>query len=563
MSAAELDAISSPDAESWWAEPGLPGWTPDSQLGSAFAWTLAGHSVAGWSRAFEAAAPLDLPWPSTSEARRPLVWADSISAGWSANAGWLGPDATLAAFHGVNEPTRGVRARSVFRTESGDFGVTRYSLAFERGDSSRWVRYEVGTGNHGDFGAVGNGGDHVWSIATRLTHGSHVFEGSLGQRGAALELAGVDVSNHSSGQSGSLKWRWSQGGRQASLAFRRGLDHRESIIDVEGIPVSFSRREASENRLEADVISPLAGGTAGARATYSAARVARYYDNAFDVREHLVWGAASFERRAGDGTLRLELGGGHSSALDRNLIAPSVSFAFGAGGATGRVIAERVVHPVWSDLALLPPSFLERQAPFLQRTTALGFEARGGSSALSAEGAVLAGTTRDRAIVFPYPIEDVWLQAGAAADPRRYDFVLATAGVRASRGGLAAGASGFALGRDQDASEPKVEPGMGARGWMETSFRLFQGDLGVRLRGDVAGVGPRESKTGGIETRIEGYWTSSGRATLTLADVTVILNFRNLENQRRPQSWIDPATGDLALGPGREFRFALTWRMFN
>ena len=42
-----------------------------------------------------------------------------------------------------------------------------------------------------------------------------------------------------------------------------------------------------------------------------------------------------------------------------------------------------------------------------------------------------------------------------------------------------------------------------------------------------------------------------------------MLAWRNLENQRHSESWIDPQTGQLALGPGRQFRLSLTWRLMN
>jgi hypothetical protein len=558
----EIEELPTPDAEAWWAEPGWAGWTPDAELGSAFAWSLAGHSLGGWSRDYDGSAPLDLPWPAVTGAKRPIVWSDSLAAGWGEHAGWLGPDAGLATIESVHQPTRNLRARSIFRFESGDLGVARYSLAFERGDSARWVRYETNSGNHTSFGSVGRGGDHIWNAAVHWSHGNHQLNATLGQRGVAQELAHADVSDHASGQSGSVGWSWAHSGRSAGLTFARGLDHRESIIDVGGIQESFSRREAQESRIEGEAHVPLGSGLAGARVLWSESRVTRLYDGAFDAHEHLGWIAASYARPAGDGALQFEVGGGRSGALDKNLIAPSAAYAFGTaspnGGtaASGRVVIERMVKPVWSDLAF-------GQSSFLQSTTAIGLEARSHAGAFTASGDVLTGVTRDRAIVFPYPIEDIWLQAGATAESQRYDFALVTASLRAQRGAWAIGASGFALGRDQDASEPRVEPGSGVRAFLETGFRAFQNDLGVRVHVESDEVGARESKNGADEYTLKGYWTESFWAVLSLADVTVTLRTRNIENQVRQQTWIDPGTGSPAVSPGRQFRLTFSWRMFN
>jgi hypothetical protein len=92
---------------------------------------------------------------------------------------------------------------------------------------------------------------------------------------------------------------------------------------------------------------------------------------------------------------------------------------------------------------------------------------------------------------------------------------------------------------------------------------MFVGDLGVRLRVEGAAVGARDSKTGGPETRLPAYWTGTAMALLTISDVTAVLAWGNLENQRHPEPWIDPQTGQLALGPGRQFRLSLTWRLMN
>ena len=498
-----------------------------------------------------------MPWPEAPDARRPLVWSDSLAVREEALGAWLGPDAALSTVSSTHMPTRAVRARSIFRIDNGDFGVSRYSLIFERGDSLSWIRYQTSSGSRAGTGPLGPGGDHVWDLTTRWTRGAHTLSGNISQRGAAQELAQSLVYEDAGAQSGQIGYQWSGGdGRTVSAAFARGLDRRSDVISNEGLPVSYSRRDAQENRFELSAATPGLGGTLAIRASASRARVIRTYDDSFEARTTTLWAAASYERITTPGALRLELGGGNSSALERRLIAPAASFTFGAGAARGRVFAQRLVYPVWSDLAL-------GQAGFLQSTTAMGLEAQSASGPLRGRASVMGGTTRDRAIVFPYPIQDIWMRVGATADPNRYDFALFTASASAEGHVLGMGAEAFALARDQSPDEPRPEPDQGGRGWIESRFLVFQGDLAVRLRLEAAQIGPRDSKTGGVEARLPGYWTGSAVAMATLSDVTATLAWRNLEGERHTETWIDPQTGQLALSPGRQFRVSLTWRLLN
>ena len=534
--------------------PGSAGWTPSAGFGPGFSWTLAGHSLAGWSLGGGAVAP-QIPWPSLQDVARPLVFDDSLVI-HEGGEGGRGPDAALAGADERRNATRGVRARSVFRLENGEFGLNRYSLMFERGDSARWVRYEVASGRRDAFADLGVSGDHIWNLAASWSRGPHHFAGTVGQRGVARQLGHADVGENASGQSGGATYEWRRAGRRFGVEFQRGLDHREDIIDVENIPLSFSRREGQENRVEAKGIVPFADGQADARLLWSRARVVRYYDDAFDARNTTWWGSVGLERAAAGGRARVEVGGGRSDALKRDLFAPSASLGFGNDAIHGRVVAERVAHPVWSDLAPGQPAFL-------QRTDALGFEAGAHGAKLGGDVALRTGITHDRALVFPYPIEDIWLRAGVSAESRRYTFALFTAGAHAAWRRLAVGASGFALGRDQDVSEPRVEPDFGMRAYVEQGFSAFQNDLGVRVRAEGAAIGERESKTGGDEVVLPGYWTSAAVVVLTIADATATLRLSNLEDRRHEEPWIDPGTGLLARGPGRSRRFTFTWRFLN
>jgi hypothetical protein len=489
-------------------------------------------------------------------ARRPLVWRDSLDLREAGESAWLGPDASLASADVQHLGTHGARARSVFRAENGDFGVNRYSLMFERGDSTRWFRIESGEGSHDPAGALGREGDHAWGVSTGWARGPHQVQFGFLQRGAAQELAHAAVSEDASAQSGRLGYTWERHGRRIAIALERGLDARSDVIDAIGYLYSYSRRDAQENRATLEAGMPWAGGTLQARSMLSKAWVRRTFDDAFDRRNTTTWTALAWRRPAGDGSLRLELGAGRPSSPSSWQFAPSASYEFAGTATRGRVFAGALTLPVWSDLA-------PGQAAFLQRTTVTGLSVEARTPRVRASASVMAGETRDRAIVFPYPLMDIWLRAGATAETRRYDFALLTAAAEAGSGHLYGGVSGFALARDQDPSEPRVEPGEGARGWVEARFSLFQHDLGIRLRAERAGVGARESKTGGIEETLPEFWTSAVSATMTLASLTLILRSQNLENGHQPQPWIDPGTGSLALGPGRQFSFSMSWRMMN
>ena len=135
------------------------------------------------------------------------------------------------------------------------------------------------------------------------------------------------------------------------------------------------------------------------------------------------------------------------------------------------------------------------------------------------------------------------------------------------------GADGFALARDLSVVEPRVDPGYGIRSWLAWRHSAFQGDLRFTLRADLEAVGGRESQ-GGIlglcgdpeslpPRALPGYLTAGATGIFTLADAVVTVRVRNLEDRPREQTWIDCSTFSEALGPGREWRFAVTVRLSN
>src|SRR5262249_29174007 len=152
----------------------------------------------------------------------------------------------------------------------------------------------------------------------------------------------------------------------------------------------------------------------------------------------------------------------------------------------------------------------------------------------------LAGQTRGRALAERLPFEELWLRSGFREDPSALRFGLATLSADWKIGAWSAHGEGYDLVRSHDAFEPRLDPERGGRAHLEPSVRAFVGDLGVRLRAEVAGVGGHESPSA-LEW-VPGYWTYGLTSALTLADATVTVRLRNLEDEPRALPWIVPST---------------------
>jgi hypothetical protein len=107
-----------------------------------------------------------------------------------------------------------------------------------------------------------------------------------------------------------------------------------------------------------------------------------------------------------------------------------------------------------------------------------------------------------------------------------------------------------------------VDPGDGGRVFVEGSFRVFANDLGVRMRVEGAGIGPRESEAF-PPRELNAFATLDAVVIATLADAVLTFSMRKLADVAQPQVWLDPRTGVEALGPGREMHFGLSWRLFD
>jgi hypothetical protein len=475
---------------------------------------------------------------------RALAGADTLRlAGLPEGAGLEG---ALARLDARRAPPPAGHARALFGYASGDFADERVGLLAERRDAARWLRVELLSARRGGAGSLGLAGRHEWGMSGALLRGDHTFEVSYAQRGTGAELADRTWGEVAGGESGHLGWRWARARRAASLTLARGRDDRESF----GASLAWTRREAQEDRAALRLAAGDSAAALEAGVTWTRARVKRLFDGGaetpFDRRAGAWQADVRAARVAGDGRLEATLALARHEATGHPRLAPALAYRFAGAGARGAMTVARQLAPAWSDLAA-------GEAAFLQRTWAGGIEvAAGGRS--GARLALSGGVTHDRALVALQPFTDLWLRHGLERERGRGTFALATAAVVFERGVLGAGAEGFALARATRGTDPPH----GARAHLEARRALFEGDLHAALRLDLEGMGPRASAAP-RRTRLPGHVSAGARLVLRLGEATFALRMRNLEDRRRPEPWIDPATGLEALGTGRELRFALSW----
>ena len=441
--------------------------------------------------------------------------------------------------------------RGVFGYSLPGFDGEDVSLLLQRGDARRWIEFDLRSGRRGPVEAYGPMGYHRWGASGELRSGAHRLSGSFMQRGVGFELASAERQS-AAGLSGTLAYRWARGMTRAGLTYARAYDAHESLAPG----VETSRRDADGNRLEASVGRDVRGGSLDARLSWERERVRREVDPRFDAISDTWWGGVRLVRDLGDGKLRLDLGGGRSGGANRGAFAPSAWYGFDRRDAFGGVFVARRPNPVWSDLE-------PGEAPFLDDRWVYGLEAgTRRATGLSVQGELLLGRVKDAAVLARLPFEELWLRLGAVREPGWSDFALATARGEWRARHSRIGVEGFGLRRDRSELQPAVDPTGGFRAWTETEFRLFTGDLGLLLRLDAAGVGGREVESA-TPTRLPAYVTFGASARLSLGDALVVIRLRNLEDEAHAEPWIDLKTGSPALGPGREFVLALTWKLFD
>lgn len=482
-------------------------------------------------------------------------------------AGWRGFGAALVAAEPVLAPPAGRKPRSVWTMSSGDAGLDRHAIFVARGDERSWARGGASSGRRGGLGDLDAAGDHLWAVSAGARRGAHVGEAGFAQRGAAVRQR-VGAADAARGESGFARWGWSDTTRSLGVRLERARDERESFAAGD-VLYGDARRESQSNLAELSAGAGRGSATLGARLEWREGRVTRAYGGAGvtdDWRARSAWAALRAEAPAGSGRLELQLGGGRHSASarakERWQLAPSAAWRAGGAARSLRLFAERVVNPVWSDLA-------PGEAPFVQDTWAGGAEMRAAAGAWRAGVLALAGRTGARATLVRFPVRDAALRSGWSREPSRHGFALASAEAAATWRALSADASGFALARDGDSGRPRVDPSLGATLGLGAAFRLFAGDLGARLRAEAAWVGERATDTRDpafAETTLPGYVTLSAAAEFTLGDATLALRASGLEGGRHDATWADLADAPLlrtARGAGRVLRFEMIWPLFN
>jgi hypothetical protein len=545
------------DAVSWWGEPGRAGESPGAWFGMAPPAALAGLVRGGWRLDEPRRAPSATPWPGVCQVRSPLVWYDSLEVRGKGEGALAGFDETLASVCGHAAPGER-RAHATFSLVNGRAGLDENAFTLARGDSLRGFGVDVANGKRGAMGGLLQAGRHEWGARTRLKRGRHQFEACVAQRGAAAVLGGLEEQS-ASGQSGTAAWRWQRGGTGWTAAYTRGLDRHESF----GGRLTQSSREAQETRLEAGFGQVRGGRDLGARVEWTEASVKRFGSGAFSRECRGLWGAVRAELPAAGGRLDLALGAGRHGGVDRFDVAPSAEYQVRARGLDAALGIERLLTPVWADLA-------EGTDPFLQRAwigTMRLSTARPG--AWRARGALRAGRVYSRALLERLPLEELWLRRGIRSEFGTYDLALAEGGLEWEGRHVGAGLEGFGLAHRSTATPAGIaratrsDPDAGFRTWLGGDVMLLGGDLGVELRGEAAGAGACEAQVEPLR-RVPAFVTFSLVCQVTLLeDAIIVVRARNLEDRVRPQLWTDSATGLPAVSERRNLTLSFVWRLFN
>jgi hypothetical protein len=534
---------------------GRPGWLPAADDGAAPPPSFAGL-VFGSMRIDEPTRMADRPWPGLVAVRTPIAWFDSLSAAGGGEGAWQGFNAGLvnatAAPLGAGADSGQHRAVGEFSFVRGSSAEEQTSFSIARLDSLLPLRIEAVSVSRGAIGVMERSGRHLWGGSAGAVFGVHRFAATFTQRGSGSALANGD-DEAGTGLGGSGSWTWQRPRDRMTVELARGYHHLESV----GPALPFSRRDADEIAAEFDWSFDDPTTPHAVRLSLCRTEVDRTTEGEehLHAREDAAWLAVRAQRALWGGRLSGALGGGWSRAVDAAGWAPSLEWAGARGGFELRALGERIVTPVWSDLV---PGI----DPFLQQTWAGGIDVARRTRHWSATLGGRVGLTDDRALVGRDPMTEIWLRRGVVRDPDPYPFQLVTAGFAVHGGWLAAGAEGFGLGRGSINVQPQVDPGYGGRVFVEGSFRVFANDLGVRMRVEGAGIGPRESEAF-PPRELNAFATLDAVVIATLADAVLTFSMRNLADVAQPQVWLDPRTGVEALGPGREMHFGLSWRLFD
>ncbi|NOT32576.1 MAG: hypothetical protein HOP12_00220, partial [Candidatus Eisenbacteria bacterium] len=543
-----------PDAPASWSLAGRPGFGPEIIPGAGYPWALAGHVAGAWSIEDRLEAGGLAPLPGGRGVMPPLTGATSVATRWGGEGAWEGFGATLAKTSVEREglaPGRGPMV-SLFSFGRGSSAEARNDLYAARRDSTRFFAGQVSEWERGGVGPFLVSGAHRYALVADIPTSRVRLSGAFAQHGIASAVTSGEASDLT-GAAGWLRLGVPLVNGEATLRVGRSYDHRESFGGI----LVYGRRDAQRAHVEAGWSRRTAAHEFSAVARFERAEVVRALTGfaRTEWEEDELWTAARWRTPIFGGALEAALGAGHSAALSSSEWAPTLAWSGRAASLPLRLVAERIVSPVWSDLA---PGGL----PFRQSLWSGSAETEFRSDPMRVRLHAGIGRTEARVLTSRLPIEAWWLRVGARSDPEPSTFALVSAELRAARGPFELTADGFVLQRTTESLEARVDPNAGGRARLELRGRLFENDLEVRLRGDVAFVGTRESEAPTPDP-LEAYVTFGAGVVATLGDVVMVVDARRLEDQPREEVWIDPLSGFPARGPGREFRFTFTWRFFD
>jgi hypothetical protein len=519
------------------------------QAGAPASW--AGHA---WAPDAESAAPLPpagVTWPDVEAARPPLEWSDTLVVDQVPGSAWRGWSPGFVRAEGTREWPSPAGARAVIALRSGSFSRREHSVSFARGDSTRGLALLSEDRKRNPASPFGGAGDRMYGGVGRWRTRGQSFHFSYLNRAAAAALADGQ-EERLEGESGDFGWAGSVRGWPVVVGIGRGRTAQESFG-----PLPLSRREAQAWWGEAE-LAPSDTAAWRVRGSWRRPEVLRFGADAFLPRLASEWWLAARRRlEVVGGPLVATLGLGDHTGTRRFKAAPALEWSPGNRDWRGSLWLGRALAPVWTDLAPGQSRFV--QDSWQGGTGVRWREPDGGSGARVA---LTVGRTRQRALLARRPLEEEWLRHGARADPEPYDFGLLSAGA-AWRGRWAAvGAEGRALARERSPAQPLVDPQHVGLLWVEGRARLFAGDLGLQLRAELEGVGPRESEEPAL-LRLPGYRQINLAASLTLGEAMLVVRGLDLEDRRPEQVWLDGATGTSARAPGRDFQAAFLWRLLD
>jgi hypothetical protein len=571
-----------------WTAPGRPGWVADYHMGTGLPWNYLGLVAGGVALRDGLLPNAARPWPGIDEIVAPRPWYDSTAVVVGEGGGWRGFGASLVDMQAIAGVPVGRRPRAAVTLVNGSSAVDRNGLMISRGGDQSWARAGALDEERSGSGFLGQRGQHVWFGELGRRYGAHTFSGAFAQRGtgggtrSSFEFFTnnpppyVGFQEATRGEAGYFNWAWTGENRSLTARWSRSHDHRESYESE--LFTFLAEREAQDNAVTVEATAGAGERSHGLRLELHRAQVRRMLDPfsapipltqpAFDVAQQTAWIAVRDQRPLAKGTLEAHIGAGYVDSPGRSQerwqLAPSATWRLGPPERRLRLYAERIVTPIFSDLA---PGV----RPFVQDTWLAGADVTLGlPSRQWLEVGGLAAEIGNRAWLVVSPVRDMALRYGWSADLVRVQDAMLTVATGVRRGAWALEASGYSRVRPQGSQPAQVDPAVGARARAETGFRTFQGDLGVLLRVEAAWVGPRENESlpeyFAPPRPLEGYGTYSAVAAMQLGDATLAFRVTNLEDIAHPQSWTDPSSpplGTPADGSGRQYRFEISWPFFN